>query len=160
MPDKIEFPAAIVDEKVYLIPSSAKLTISPVNANLNPINLSNNNGTIILYSGNNGDDISSEGFESIKKLIVAVKLDPEETICLRYLHDTPFSFKELQAKFAFDKLICFGVTAKNIGLHIEYRNHIYLKFNGIDIIICDNIEGMEKPIRLLVWNQLKLMYKI
>jgi len=160
MIDKIEFPAAIVDEKVYLIPASAKLTISLVNANLNPINLSNNNGTLIIYSGVNDEDISVEGIESIKKLIIAVKLDPEETIFLRYRPDHPMSFNVLSKTIAFSKLICFGVTAEKIGLHFVHRNHIYLKFNNIDIVICDNIEDMEKPIRLLLWNQLKLMYKI
>lgn len=80
MIDKIEFPAAIVDEKVYLIPSSAKLTISPINANLNPINLSNNNGTIIIYSAENSGDIDPQGLESINKLLGAVKLNPEETV--------------------------------------------------------------------------------
>ncbi len=160
MIDKIEFPAAIVDEKVYLIPSSAKLTISAINANLNPINLSNNNGTLIIYSGVNGEDISAEGIESIKKLIVAVKLDPEETVFLRYKSDHPLRFYALSKTISFSKLICFGVTAEMLGLHFVYRNHKLLKFNNIDIVICDNIEGMEKPARLLLWNQLKLMYNI
>ena len=160
MIDKIEFPAAIVDEKVYLIPSSAKLTISPINANLNPINLSNNNGTIIIYSAENSGDIDPQGLESINKLLGAVKLNPEETVLIKYDPKQPVNFNTLSRNLTISKLICFGIKAENIGLHIEYRNHIYLKFNNIDIIICDNIEGMEKPKRALLWSQLKLMYNI
>ena len=160
MMDKIEFPVAIVDEKVYLIPSSAKLTISPINANLNPINLLNNNGTVIIYSGVNSEDINAEGLASIKKLIFAVKLDPEETVFVNYNQDQSLTFNALSKTMSFTKLICFGITGANIGLHLDIRNHIYMKFNDIDIIMCDNIEDMGKPTRALLWSQLKLMYNI
>ncbi len=160
MPDKIEFPAAIVDETVYLIPSPAKLTISAINANLNPINLSKSNGTVIMFSSVDGKDIGEEALESIKKLVVAVRLNSDETILIKNQNGRSYDFNTLRSNFAFSKLICFGILPQNMGLHLKFRNHIYFKFNNLDMIMCDNIEGMEKTTRALLWNQLKMMYNI
>lgn len=160
MNELIQFPAAIVDEPVYLIPDSAKLTISPLNANLIPTYPLNKNGTVIFYTAPKGGNISAEGVTAINKLILAVKLKPEETFCTEVLPDMDFRFNKLIKDYPVTQLICFGIEPENLGLHLDLIKYKAFKFNKIDMIFCDSMEGMALQKRTLLWNQLKLMYNI
>ncbi len=160
MTETIQFPIAIVDEPVFLLPNSANLLKSTNIANHEEINSVNKNALLILYSVSGDGDLGAETLAAMDKLISAVALKPEETTRIKIVGNETFRLFRMMEKHDFKQLICFGIMPEQIGLHVEYKLYKSFKFNNLNIVICDSLEGMEKQKRLALWNQLKLMFNI
>ncbi|MFI5172028.1 MAG: hypothetical protein ACHQFW_06530 [Chitinophagales bacterium] len=160
MSEKIKFPDAIIDEMVFWVPDSAKLTISVNNANGIDVYDPNKTELIILYRSQSASDITPAGKEAIEKMINAVKLDRKVVSVINLANHLEFNFRSLAAGVKLNTILGLGITPDQLRLHIEFTMYKILVYNNINLLFCDDIDIMEKQMKTLLWNRLQTIFNL
>ncbi len=160
MLEKIKFPNAIINELVFNIPASAKLTISVNNANGKYDYDPNKTQFLILYRSKNDDNISAAGHESIEKLITAVKINRGAVAVINQSINNQLSFTQLKNNIQLKTIICLGVTPEMLRLYVEYQLYSILIYSEITMVYCEDIDEMDKQKKTVLWNRLQTIFNL
>lgn len=156
----MELASAVIDEILYLIPDSAKLTISPINANDLTHILTPKVETVFIAGSHSADGLTQEGKVTLDKLIAACKL-PADSFVVLHSHLTPdLRWPMLTASSAVKRIISLGPTPDTLGLHIDFQFYKILNFNNIELIISHNIEDITPEHKKVLWGRLQTLFGI
>jgi hypothetical protein len=158
--DKIQFNNAVLDETLYLLPDSAKLTISLNNANQLPFLTGDKVSTLLICSPDSGNEIAEETLVSLHKLAAAVKLSPQDYAILNVKNFPNFRFNHLLDYPQIKNVVCFGIPGEVLGLHLDYYIYNSFYFNNISTLMSDSMKDMNPDNKKRLWHALQIMYKL
>ncbi|HMX03490.1 MAG TPA: hypothetical protein PLJ43_07745 [Chitinophagales bacterium] len=154
----LEFGGAMVDEPVFLVSDATKLTISPTKANDEGLDLSNEVHSLFLFKPSSGNRLSPDAMIALDKMIAACGLTKENAVALPFLGQGNLHFNRLASAGYVKKLILLGITPDEIHLFVDSQYYNIFNFNGIDILISDNIEGITKEQKQQLWARLQTLF--
>lgn len=156
----MELASAVIDETLYLIPDSTKLTISPINANDLTHILTPQVETVFITGSRSADGLTQDGKVTLDKLIAACKL-PAGSFALLHSHLTPgLHWSMLSHSTAVKRIISLGPTPDSLGLHIDFQYYKIMNFNNIELVISHNIEDITPEQKKMLWGRLQTLLGI
>lgn len=158
--DKIQFNNAVLDETLYLLPDSAKLTISSNNANQLTFLTGDKVSTLLICLPDSGNEIAEETLVSLHKIAAAVKLTTQEYAILNVKNFPNFRFNQLVDYPQIKHVICFGIAGEDLGLHLDYYIYKSFYFNNIHILMSDSMRDISPDNKKLLWHVLQFMFKL
>lgn len=124
----------------------------------------------VEFTGNNERDTliasnitDTESLSFLTKILSAVKFDLQNDVALVNLtKQEGISYKDLKNCLKFDKLICFGIDMKDLGIHIKAPLYKKTDWNQIQILLAEDLQSIAESQQKkgLLWNALKEFFAI
>jgi hypothetical protein len=152
----LQFGGALLDEPVFLVSDATKLTIS----NEKGLLLSNDVHSLFLFKPTQEDALSPQATEALDKMIAACGLTKANAAAIGFTGQEDLHFARLASKGHISQLILLGLTPEDVHLYVDSSYYNIFTFNGIEILISDNIEGISIENKRALWSRLQTMFKL
>lgn len=105
-------------------------------------------------------DANSENLDLLSKIFQAVGKNIAEEVCIINTTIT-IPYKELTELFDLKKVLIFGFTPKEFGLHLNVGIYQTLTFQKVQFLFSDELEIIANnlPKKKQLWTQLQAMFK-
>jgi hypothetical protein len=105
-------------------------------------------------------EATPENLDLLNKIFQAVGKNLAEEVCVLNTKIT-IPYKELTELFELKKVLVFGFTPKEFGLHLNVRIYQTLIFQEVQFLFSDDLETIAKnlPKKKQLWGQLQTMFK-
>jgi hypothetical protein len=105
-------------------------------------------------------DANSENLDLLSKIFQAVGKNLAEEVCIINTIIT-IPYKELTELFELKKVLIFGFTPKEFGLHLNVDIYQTLIFQKVQFLFSDELEIIANnlPKKKQLWAQLQTMFK-
>jgi len=105
-------------------------------------------------------DANSVDLDLLSKIFQAVGKNIEEEVCVINTTIT-IPYKELTELFELKKVLVFGFTPKEVGLHLNVTIYQTLLFQKVQFLFSDTLEIIASNLskKKQLWGQLQAMFK-
>lgn len=143
--NRIEPSAVFYDFEVYQVQENATWQEE----------LTQNRSIVVLLKEANLADL-----ELLSKIFQAVGKNLEEEVCVINTAIS-ISYKELIKKNDPTKVLAFGITPKEFGLHLNIATYQTLTFQGVQFLFSEGLETIASDLskKKQLWGQLQVLFK-
>jgi hypothetical protein len=117
--------------------------------------LTRDRSIVVLLKGANSADL-----DLLSKIFQAVGKNLAEEVCVINTTIT-IPYKKLTELFELKKVLVFGFTPEEFGLHLNVNIYQTLVFQGVQFLFSDELETIASnlPKKKQLWGQLQAMFK-
>ncbi|MGH1339372.1 MAG: hypothetical protein ACRBFS_24850 [Aureispira sp.] len=103
---------------------------------------------------------TAENLTLLEKILGAVKQDLKND-CLVIQEEETIAFKDLQQAIPVQRLLVFGWTPADLGLHLTIRPYQFVTFDGVELLFSPNLEAIAANVhkeKQQLWTPLQQLF--
>ncbi len=118
-------------------------------------------GSPFLFLYREQAEVAPELLEMLRKMIIAVQLDPSRTPVYDHAQD-PVDFRVIKATETIKVVLTFGMQPRDLGIDVPYKNAKAVDYLGIRLFFFDSLSliGSKPTRKKFLWTILKEIFSI